>query len=491
MGVQFDTISSGKRTNSSHFEVNNSRAVQGLNRKPSKLLIIGRKLTTGSVAELVPKRVLSGDHADAMFGVGSELAEMCRAAKVANNASDMWAIASDPLTTGTAGTKTLTVTVTTALAGTIHLYIAGLWYVPVAVDAGQIDDDIAAAIVAAIQAHRGYARMPFTVAAAENVVIFTMKWKGVDVADVRCNYNNSDAFPGGVSVAIAAGAAGAGNPDISEVVTAMGSIEWYDTIANPYRDATNLHLLEEELLRRFGGEVQKDCQAFSAVPGNFGTASTLGESRNSPFLSIVGASTSPTPPWIWAAVAAAVDAGEPDPAVPRQGVTYPGVLPAAVSDQWDEATRELLLYSGISTHTVDAGGHVIVDRVITTYRTNSQGVPDESYLSIETMRTLSAIRYDARTSVLLAFPRYKLANDGAKLPPGQKIMTPSLMKGHLVSRYDLWGQQGWVEIASRQQFIDELVCMRDPANVDRLQAQLGPNLMNQFRGIDAQIAFIL
>jgi phage tail sheath gpL-like len=65
------------------------------------------------------------------------------------------------------------------------------------------------------------------------------------------------------------------------------------------------------------------------------------------------------------------------------------------------------------------------------------------------------------------------------------------MKGHLVSRYDLWGQQGWVEIASRQQFIDELVCMRDPANVDRLQAQLGPNLMNQFRGIDAQIAFIL
>jgi phage tail sheath gpL-like len=167
------------------------------------------------------------------------------------------------------------------------------------------------------------------------------------------------------------------------------------------------------------------------------------------------------------------------------------VLPAAVSDQWDEATRELLLYSGISTHNVDAGGHVIVDRVITTYRTNSQGVPDESYLSIETMRTLSAIRYDARTSVLLAFPRYKLANDGAKLPPGQKIMTPSLMKGHLVSRYDLWGQQGWVEIASRQQFIDELVCMRDPANVDRLQAQLGPNLMNQFRGIDAQIAFIL
>ena len=41
----------------------------------------------------------------------------------------------------------------------------------------------------------------------------TMRWKGVDVADARVNYYSSEQTPAGLTVTIAAGVTGAGNPD--------------------------------------------------------------------------------------------------------------------------------------------------------------------------------------------------------------------------------------------------------------------------------------
>jgi phage tail sheath gpL-like len=490
--VPFNTIASGIRTNTHHTEFDSSRAVAGALTRHHKILVIGRRLATGTVEEFELKRVLSADQGESFHGVGSELAEMIRAAKKANAQTEMWSIGAAPLAGGTAGTKTITVTGTATADKTIHLYIAGRFYVPVAIAGGDLENAIATKINTAIQAHREYARMPFTSDVATSVVTVTMKWKGVDVADVRTNYNPSDENVPGVTVEIEAGVAGAGNPDVGEVIAAWGDTTQWDTIVMPWTDATNLGLLETELLSRWGGMRQIDGHAFAAVFGSHGTASTLGSSRNSKHLTIMGANLSPTPPWIWAAVVGAVDAFEPDPARPRQTLPLPGVLAAKPTELWGDADRNLLLFDGISTHVVDQGGNVTIERLITTHQTNAQGVPDAAYLDVETIRTLSAIRYDGNSAVSLAFPRCKLAKDGVDLPAGQPIVTPNVMRAFLGGRYaNVWAALGWVEGAALKQFMEELIVGIDDSDPNRLVAQGGPDLMNQFRGMSTQWQFIV
>jgi phage tail sheath gpL-like len=491
MPPSFLTISPGIRTVTNHAEFDTSRAVQGVNARRNKILVLGRRLSTGSVDELVPKQVLSGDQAELYHGTGSELAEMVRAAKKANSQTEMWSCGIEPLTAGTAGTKTITITGPAGADGTIQLRIAGRFYVPVAVASGDVENSIATAMNAAIQAHPEYKRMPFTSAVATNVVTLTMRWKGIGVADARLNYYSSESTPVGLTVEIATGVAGAGNPDVTQLLDAIGDTVQYDSIVTPFTDPANLTALETELKSRWGGMRQIDGVAFAAVTGTHATATTLGKSRNSAFLCLMAANTSPTPPWIWAAVVAAVEAAEPDPARPRQGLTLPGILPASPTEQWGQSDRNLLLYSGCATHVVDSGGNVAIERLITTYQENSLGVPDTALLDIETERTASAIRYDGNVSVSLAFPRHKLAKDGVRLPVGQPIVTPNTMRGFLDGKYDQWTALGWVEGEAKEQFMSELLVEIDPLDPNRLVAQAGPDFVNQFRGMSMQWQFIV
>ncbi len=486
--VSFDTIVDDIRTNTHHFEADASSAVQTINTTRKKALLIGRKLTTGTVAELTARKILGDTTGDAYWGVGSELAEMCRIFKKNNKQTECWAIAIDPLTGGTAGTKTLTVTVTTALAGTIHLYIAGHFYIPVAIAAGTAQNDVAAAINTAIQAHRGYTRMPFTSGVATNVVTLTHRWKGVDVADVRVGYNDED-LPGGVSVAIAAGAAGAGNPDLDEVLDVLGD-ERYTHWACAFNDATNNGLLATELARRFGGMVMKDGVCFQAITDTHGNTTTQGNSLNSHLITLQGGNTSPTPHYLWAAANCAAVAAQSHPARPFQTIKLAGVLPAQRAARWTQNQRNLLLFDGVATHVVNDAGEVTIERQITTYQTNAQSVPDPSYLDLNTVLQYWYCRDDLLGTVSLQHPRSLLGNNGDTVQ-GLPIMTPNGMKGLAASRYALWAEAGVTKKSGLQQFVDEMVCINDPNDVNRLRGQFPPEFMNQFLGISASIPFRL
>lgn len=490
MSVAFTTIAGGIRTNTNHAEFDSSRAVTGALVRQHKILGLGIRLSTGTAAALELKQVLSGDQGEVYHGVGSMLGEMVRYGKKANGQTEFWSIGINALGGGTAGAKTLTFTGPASAQATLALYIAGR-YVAVGIASGDAASAIATKVNAAIQAHPEYMRMPFTSAVVGAVVTLTMRWAGVDVADVRVNYNSADQLPAGVGVVIATSVVGAGNPDIQAILTAIGDVTQYDTILMPFTDAPNLTALETELAERWGGMSQIDGHAFAAVHGTHGVASTLGSSRNSKHICVQGTNLSPTPPWIWAAVFGVVDAFERDPARPRQTLPLPGILPAVSTALWGQADRNLLLYDGIATHVVDPGGNVTLGRSVTTYQVNAQGVPDTAYLDVETLRSLSFIRYDGNASVSLAYPRCKLAKDGAPTPPGQPIMTPSTMRGHLGSRYDIWAGLGVVEAGSKQRFMDELIVEIDPTDPNRLVAQGGPDLMNQFRGMSIQWQYIV
>lgn len=486
MSIFFNAIPINIRTPGQYIEFDNTRAVQGLPAIAHRILVLGQRLTAGSAAAGVPVRVLSAAQAEEQFGCGSMLSATLAALKVANTYTDCWAVALDDNGAGAAATGTVTLGGSPTEAGTLNVYIGGV-AVQVAVASGQAPAALATALAAAVQANTA---LPVTAAAAAAVVTLTHKHKGEvgNSLDVRLNFYTGQRTPKGLTVAIVALSGGTGNPDVQAAISAIGD-EQYHSVVMPYNDAPNLAKIEAMLSLRFGPMVQKEGHAFAAVAGTHAELSTLGDSRNSPHLSIMGAGKSPTPTYVWAAVAAAVDAYEPDPARPRQTLLLPGVLPPAIAQRYTRDERNLHLFDGISTTLVDAGEQVLIERLITTYKTNALGVADISYLDIETMRTIAYLRFSVRSRIALKYPRHKLASDGTRFGPGQAIVTPNVIRAELVALFAQWEEAGLAE--GMEQFKRDLIVERNETDPNRIDAVIPPDVVNQFRVFAAQVQFRL
>lgn len=483
--LSFNAIPIGIRTPGQYIEFDHTRAVRGLPAIAHKILVIGQRLATGAVAANVATRVFSAAQAEEAFGRGSMLAGMVAALKAANRYTDTYAIALDDLVAGVQATGKFTFSGAATQAGTLNLYLGGV-RVQVGITAGMTPAQAATAAAAAINAST---QLPVTAAAnlADCNITFRHKGEAGNSFDLRANYGFGEATPAGLAVAITAMATGAGNPDIASVIAAIGD-DQYHTIIMPFVDSVNLTALETELARRWGPMIQREGHAFAAVSGTVATLTTLGDTRNSPHLTIMGAGKSPTPPWIFAAVTGAVDAFEPDPARPRQTLVLTGCLAPAESDRQIREERNTLLFEGVSTYVVDAGGAVRIERLITTWQQDANGDPDTSFLDVETLRTLAYLRTSLRVRIADRFPRHKLANDGTLFDPGQAIATPSLIKAEILHLFREWETAGLAE--NFDQFKAELVVERNAGDSNRVDALIPPDTINQLRVFAAQIQFI-
>jgi len=487
----FNEIPNNIKVPLTYIEFDNSRAVQGTPAIPYKLLVMGQRLAVGTVAADVPILVTSEAQAEKYFGRGSMLSAMIKALKKANRFVELWAIASDDNAGGVLAAGTVTPTGAATAAGTIQLYIAGK-KISVAVAVGDDGDAIAINMAAAINA---VTDLPVTAAVdgiTLNEVDVTARHKGEvgNDIDMRVNYQIGEELPAGITCPVVAMSAGTTNPDISTAIAAMGD-EWYNVMVCPYTDATNLTALETEMTTRWGPTKQIDGQVFTAFRGSVGVTQTFGDGRNSQHVSCMGTGISPTPPYIWAAVNAGVAAMSLsiDPARPLQTLFMPGVLPPAITDRWTFEERNLLLGDGVATSIVDAGGRVLIERQVTMYQENAFGVPDPSYLDVNTGATLSYLRYSTRARISLKFPRHKLASDGTRFGPGQKVVTPSVIRGELIALFREWETAGLVE--NFEQFKEDLVVERDGNDANRVNVLAPPDLMNQFRVFAAQLQFIV
>ncbi len=492
MAISFNELPAQIRAPGVYIEFDGSRAVENPPAKPHRVLIIGQQLSTATVAEQTLNKIFSDAKAEEFHGIGSQIAEMVRQYRKIDRLTELWTIALDEDAGGTASTGDIDFTGTATEDGELPIYIAGERFA-VAVSTGDTAADIETAAVALIQgAGAQYSRLPVTVAAdgVNDGVDVTCKWKGTtgDKIDLRVAYNEGEKVPAGITVSITAMSGGATDPAMSDVVTAIGQNQ-YDTIVTPYTDATSLTALENHLSTMWGGTVQKEGHLFAADTDTVGNLTTLGNSRNSQFLTIMGGGQSPTPPWLWAAATAAVDVvvTKSDPFLPRIGRELTGILPPAQTALFTWAQRDTLLTDGVSTF-VEEGGKVLVDRLITSYQTKSS-VPDPTYLKIQTMRGLAQLRYEWRVRVLLKYQGFKLAQDGTNFAPGQKVVTPSTIKAEAHAQFRDWESRGYVE--DFDQFKDELVVEINGADPDRVDLRMSPNLINQFNVLAGQVQFII
>lgn len=474
-------------------EFDSSRAQSGPQIQPYKGLIVGQRLTAGTIPLIsgstctAPKLVTSAEQASAYFGSGSVAHRMVRAWLTSNRVTELWVVGVADAGSSTAASGTLTVTVTTAVAGTIFLYVCGE-LVTVGVTAGQTQNSIATAIGAAINAAVG---LPVTAGVATNVVTVTARNTGTNgnSIDLRVNYQAGETLPVGVSVAVAAMASGATDPTVADVWAAIGDT-WFNRFAFGWRNSATTTAVDAELESRFGPLRPIDGRAMFGVRDTHTNAVTLGFGLNSKHLVLVPRYRPASSEWEYAASLAAVTAlySQQDPARPHQTLELVGIHGPEPIDEFDFTERNILLDNGLTSVYLDSGVERI-GRTVTTYQRNVAGADDTAYRDLTTLDTLSFLRYSLRNRLLVKFPRHKLADDGTRFGAGQAIVTPASARGEILAWFRELETLGLVE--DFDQFKRDLVVQRNTVDPSRLDVLVPSNLINGLIVRAVQIQFRL
>lgn len=488
--IPFLTIPLDWRVPGAYIEIDHTKAVRGLPVMSHKMLVLGQRLSTGTVAAGVLTRVSRKEDGVNYFGRGSMLAQQIAAVMAVNPYTECWALALDDLEAGVIATKTLTLTGAPTESGTLYLYVGGR-RLQVGVLVTDTVTTIATKIAAAITADLDGA---VTATSALGVVTISSRHKGIEGndIDVRLNYYSGEFTPKGLTTAIAAGVTGTGNPDVAAAITAMSTMNPY-TILCGWTDVANITALETELQSRWGGMDMRTGHVFAHKNGSYSTLAAYGAARNSAHSTFFGLNGSPTLPWVISAQAgAAVEfSGANDPAVPFRSIRVPAVLAPVEAERFTDTERNLLMHDGISTIIFDQSGAAMIEQVITTYQQNTFGMEDVSLLKLNTKWTVDYMRYAFRFAVLRDYPRHKLAGDDVlgKIQPGQPIATPKLIRNTLIATAMELERAGQLEDVD--QFVKELIVVRSTSDVNRVNAIIPPNTVNQFDVFAAAVQFIL
>ncbi|PTP01509.1 phage tail protein [Vibrio sp. 10N.286.45.A3] len=175
-----------------------------------------------------------------------------------------------------------------------------------------------------------------------------------------------------------------------------------------------------------------------------------------------------------------------DPCRPLQTLKLNGVYSLA-EQEWDWAERNLFLYEGLSTYTVNSANEVLVERAVTAYTENAAGVTDNSYLDVMTPATAMYFRQKQRSLILSVYPRHKVAKDGTKFAKGQPIVTPTMFKAKLLTLYRDLEYQGIVQ--DFDGYKKSLIVELDETNKQRVNYQDSPQFVNGLIIVAGKIQF--
>ncbi len=498
--ITFNNVPDTVRTPGVYAEIDNSRALQGLAANPQKALIIGEKTDAGSTDNEVLLSITRKDLADGFFGPGSLAARMCNIFKENNPNTELKAIA---LSGGTAqASARINFSLALSHAGgscsaggqTLFMLINGQ-KVTRTLTSGWSEIDIASDAMTYISE-----QVNFPVTASVNdvsgVLLLSALNSGAhgNYLDVRVNFFDGESNPTffGDSVHISAFEGGVGAGDLDDAWAVITN-EQFHYIVQPYIDPTNLTSIEGELADRFKPLEDKQGHGFTGLRATSAGATTLGNTRNSPHNTIMAANNSPIDPVEWGAALGAIAAFNlnDDPGRPLHYLKLEGILAPPMDDRFTRIERDTLLYDGIATYITDDNGNVLIERSITTYQKNAQGVPDPSYLDVQTLAILNEIRFQFKIRMTNRFiiPRFKLADNTFPVQPGQKVATPRTVRQEIISLFTQLRDRGLIE--NLADFVNNLVVERSEADKNRVNVLLPPDLINQFRVLAGLVQFIL
>lgn len=487
MTVSFSTIPGQNRVPLFYAEMDNSAANTAQDSAPS--LLIGMALSDAEIPVNQLVIMPSADMAKKIAGRGSQLARMVAAYRQVDPFGELWVVAVPD--NGQAANGTMTVTGKVTDAGAINLYI-GTTRVQVTVATNDTGLQVAQSLMAAINKNIDLPvtaeYMPTSAGDSQGTLKLTAVNGGAmgNSLPLTLNYYGNasgENVPAGLSIQLGEMSGGAGDPDLSQTIAAMGD-EPFDYIGLPYSDSASLQTMATEMndssgrwsyIRQLYGHV------YTAKTGSLADLVAFGDTLNNQHITVAGYETSiQTPVDELVGYRLARDAVflRNDPARPTQTGELIGALPAPTGKRFSITEQQSLLMHGIATAYTESGV-LRIQRDITTYKTNAYGVADNSYLDSETLHTSAYVLRRLKSVITSKYGRHKLANDGTRFGPGQAIVTPAVIRGELSAIYRQLEREGIVE--NFELFQKYLIVERNANDPNRLDVLFPPDYVNQLR----------
>jgi len=490
MSIQFGQINANNRVPSVFSEINASKALTGAGILPKRALIIGQKVAAGTGAVDSIFQVASAEEVELLAGVGSHMADMYKYFAANNKTLETEILLLDEGTT--AAEKTITVTGSATENGTIPLYVSDT-RILIPVTSGDANTVVAAAIDAAINANK---ELLFTSTVAVGVVTAVANNKGEWTEKVNISKNRFPPERGGVdkdvagiTVVIASSVPGAGNVSLTTALAAVPD-KVYNYILMPFNDSVSDASMLSFLIARQDANEQLEGHSFNSFNGTRAESTTHGNANNGEFQTTIQAGVglgaiTPEHGFAAAYIGQASKTAALDPLLPWTGQLMIGVIGDFSEDQLTLAERNILLFDGIATHTIDDAGNVRVERGITNFQKNALDQSDASFLDSQTLLGLSEIRQGFLFRMTSLFLNKKLASDPLIAAAGSNTITPLIIRGEIIALFSEFARDGLIE--DLDEFLNTLIVIRDiedgGSDPNRVNVSMSPDIVNQVRMI--------
>ena len=401
--ISFDTIQPGMRKPGVYMEFNTRLAVNTLPGNPQRMLVIGPMLAAGSAPALTPVQVFSDDEGDTLFGAGSLVAAMIRAAIRANKYLQLEAIGLPEVegSAGKAASGGLLIAGTAGKSGTLSLWIAGE-RVAINVASG----DTGAALMTRLEtAMASLLTLPVTgdIDSESATLKITARTKGEWGNAISLSATTTAT---GLTLTVTPMANGEMDPDIQPALDAVFAAG-HNIIISPYSSPAALAALSEHLTATGSAMEQRGAIGCAGWTGSLGTGISLAADVNDARISMPWYRGSVSLPGVLAAAYGAVMAAEEDPARPLNDQPLVGMDVVAMPQQTGRNEQESALHNGLTPIEVGPGNTVQIVRAISTYTVTPQGTEDVSLLDVTSIRTLDYTRKACRDRIRLRFPNEK------------------------------------------------------------------------------------
>jgi len=337
---------------------------------------------------------------------------------------------------------------------------------------------------------------PVSAAAAGAVLTLTCKWKGETGNGLvfRTRHYNSDQNTPGLGFGTGEFTGGTGNPDLTTAIDALDDLTQYQGFVTAFTDEANMTAIRTELDTRWGPLSALDGRVFAAKRDGVAAMGTYALSLNSQNAVVMDMSSDAlSAPWDWAAsmAGATMYYGSIDPARPFQTLELKGIMGAPEGKRRIGAENELLLSSGVSTHTVGNDGKVDIERLVTTYSENATGAEDTAYKSVNTVMIMSYYRRSIINRFRLKYPRHKLALSGHPAAGrASNIITPETGMAEFLAHYDQMITDAGIA-DDLDGYKADLIANKNSQKRGRLDVFDQPRPMDQFHQLAVRSAFRL
>lgn len=385
---------------------------------PLRVALIGMKSSAGTAVAGTVYEVVDVIQTDALFGIGSELALMCRkafetAAKLGKGPK-VFAVAIAEPGAGTANVKTITVTGTATADGNHIVRVAGRT-ITIGVRSGDAQNTVATAISNALKAVAE--NLPVVITVATNVVTLTHATKGVNGVDVAVSVEQQVA---GSALAVANTVVGAGVADHQTAIDALAPLP-FDGIVFANHAAADITEINTDITARWNNAEKRWRWYFLGEMGTIGTATALASAANHQAALIASMEGCLNTAGEMATALAIGAFSRERPNANYDGMKLP-LYPPAAATVYTPTEVETAIAAGLTPLTADidpftrtvTDGVAKVERMITT-KTTASGAP------FEPLRDLAV----SRTGVYLA-QQYDIAyaqRYGAEASPDGTLLT--------------------------------------------------------------------